>query len=104
MSISKNEFMEFVGTEDVGFICHMFLDGAEYAIGAISPKDDPLKAMIKSSHAMMGTMCGKGMNFVRMTQEEYDLYKNEIEQKGMRQFRKDKLAEGLLKLDYWESK
>jgi len=39
-----------------------------------------------------------------MTQEEYDLYKNEIEQKGMRQFRKDKLAEGLLKLDYWESK
>ena len=48
--------------------------------------------------------CGKRMNFVRMTQEEYDLYKNEIEQKGMRQFRKDKLAEGLLKLDYWESK
>jgi len=67
VSISADKFMELVGTEDIGFVCHMFFDGVEYALGAISPKDSPLKAMIKSSRAMMATMCDKGL----ITEDEW---------------------------------
>ena len=67
MATTKNEFMELVGEENIGFTCHMFLDGVEYALGAISPKPVPIKALSKAVNAMMATMCGKKL----ITEDEW---------------------------------
>jgi len=62
MTVTRNEFMEMVGSENIGFMSHMFLDGVEYALGAISSKEKPTThAMLKASNAIMATMFSKGL-------------------------------------------
>lgn len=61
MGISKEQFVELIDKDGIGFILHMFCDGEEWAIGSASLKKEPEKALYRTIRSMMATMCGRGM-------------------------------------------
>lgn len=61
MGITKEQFVELVGKDNIGFILHMFCDGEEWAIGTTSPKKKPEDALYRTIRAMVCTMHGKEM-------------------------------------------
>lgn len=58
--MTKEQFVELVGKDRIGFILHMFCDGEEWAIGTSSLKKEPGDALLGTIRAMMCTMNGKG--------------------------------------------
>lgn len=59
MGITKEQFVELVDKDSIGFILHMFCDTEEWALGTTSPKKKPEEALYRAIRAMMATMTGR---------------------------------------------